>query len=307
MAVWLKCGPGELAFDDDVIPREALQGLLTLEALEAHAGARREALLAEAESAVAAMAAKARTDAAAVTRLGYAQGRRDAVRHWHAEAGAQRAAAAARHGTLRGRLADMVVQATARLVQGPVLDQYLQAALQALDGLAEAEQTLCLTLHPADSAVAQAAIDVLRPRWKDATVVKIIESDTLARGSCLCESAQGYVDASLAVQLATLRQAAMGALQDLPLPGEPPDELPGPGPDATPDLPPGMSANMSANMSPPRDPAPGRSDAGLPLPSYFPYADDYGDDDPDAEDDGFDDDGAFGDEPAPEGTQVPRW
>lgn len=297
MAVWLKCGLEAIAFDDDVIPREALQRLLTLDALDAHAHEQRDSLMGDAESAATAMAAKARNDAAAVTRLGYAQGRRDALRHWHAEASAQRASAAARHGELRGRLADMVVQATARLVRGPVLDQYLHDALQALDSLAESEQTLTVSLHPDDCAVAQAAIDALQPRWPDGTVVKLVVSDALARGSCICESAQGYVDASLSGQLATLRQAALGALQDLQdLQDLQALHLPEPHPKD--------AVDTSTPIAPP--PAQPSPDQRLSMPSYFPYS--HEDDDADnEEDDGFDDDGSFEEEPSPAGPREPRW
>lgn len=290
MAVWLKCGTDSVGFDDDLIPRDALQRVLSLDMLEAHAGLQRAALLRDAESAAAEVAAKARSDAKAVTRLGYAQGRRDALRHWHAEAGAQRAAAATRHGELRDRLADMVVQATARLVRGPVLEQYLHEALQALDGLAEAESLLTLTVHPDDCATAQAAVDALRHRWPDSTVVKIIGSDTLVRGSCHCESAQGYVDASLSLQLATLRQAASGALRELDLPG--------------------VFPPMEAEV-PPSAAAPARPSTAdrLPMPSYRPYSldEESEDDEPEDDDqDGFED-GAFGDESAHGSGRGPRW
>ena len=298
MAVWLKCGADSVAFDDDVIPRDALQRLLSLDALETHAGEQRESMRQASESAATAVADKARSDAAAVTRLGYAQGRRDALRQWHAEASSQRAAAAARHAELRGRLADMVAQATARLVRGPVLAQYLHEALQALDGLAELESLLTLTVHPEDSATALAAVDALRHRWPDGTVVKIIESDTLARGSCVCESAQGYVDASLSVQLATLRQAALGALQGLEMPGLLPPLVTGGSPD------PATRAGPSAEQP-------------VPMPAYPTYAtdadpddredEDPDDDDDDDDDDDFDDEDMFDDESVSEGGQRPRW
>ena len=231
MALWLKCGPAELAFDHDIVPRESMQRLVQCEEIARAAQDASDALLAatadeahgrlEAARAQAdALAAKASRDATAVTRLAFAQGRRDGLRHWHAEDSARRQAAAATYGTQREHLADMVVQATASLMGGATLAAYLDTALDALDRLAERDMTLSVSVHPDDRPVAQAAVERLQPKWRDGTVVKLVEVATLARGSCICESPQGYVDASLSLQLATLRQAALGALQGLRLPDD---------------------------------------------------------------------------------------
>ncbi|MCZ2498189.1 hypothetical protein GN316_15595 [Xylophilus sp. Kf1] len=303
MAVWLKCGVDSIAFDDDIVPCDAMQRLISLDALDEHARSQREALRLAAESAAAERAARARSDAAAVTRLGYAQGRRDALRHWHAEAAGQRAAASARHGELRGRLADMVVQATAQLLRGPALDHYLRDALQALDGLAEAECMLSLTVHPDDHPVARQTVETLQSRWPDGTVVKITVSDGLARGSCLCESPQGYVDASLSLQLATLRQAALGMLQGLRLPGELTDPLP------EDPLAAAAPAGAAAPHLPAESPADRQAGPRPPMPAYFSYAhhDDDEDDALDGEDDGFDDDEPFEGGSAAGGGRGSRW
>jgi type III secretion protein L len=231
MAAWLKLGDETVAFEHDVVPREALQKFVAFEALETLARRQAETILEDAGAEACDIADKARADAVSVTRLGYAQGRRDGLRHWHAKALLQRAEAAARHGSLREQLAGMVAQATARLVQGPVLDQYLAQALRALDDMAAQDLVLSVTLHPGDRATAQAAIDLLQPHWRDGCVVKLIEAESAEPGTCRCESAHGYVDASLSVQLATLRQAAMGALAGLQLPDDvlqPPPEAAAP-------------------------------------------------------------------------------
>ncbi|WPB57942.1 FliH/SctL family protein [Xylophilus sp. GOD-11R] len=230
MAVWLKCGRVDVAFEDDIIPHEAMESLASIEGLEAAAAdllaamkatAQAEAadIVARAQTEATALIDKAREDAAASRRLGYAQGRRDAVRQWHADARRQRERAAGRFGSTRETLADMVSQATASLVQNES-STYMSAALQALDALAERDLALTVAIHPDDQAVAQEAIDRMKPLWREGTVVKLVLSDQAERGHCICESAQGYVDASLSVQLATLRQAALGALDGLRLPDD---------------------------------------------------------------------------------------
>jgi len=245
MAVWLKIGLKEVAFENDIVPRESMCVLTDLEHLAATAQDDAQALRTEAERHAAecvekaeadavARAAKAEADAAAVTRLGYAQGRRDGLRHWHAQASAQRQAAGKVYRGSRERLADMVVQATASLLQGEMLESYLSAALSVLDHLAEKDMTLSVKVHPDDRAAASLAIDRLRSAWRDGTVVKLIDMPRLARGSCICESPQGYVDGSLSLQLATLRHAALGALEGLRLPDDMVD-APAAGPSA--DLP----------------------------------------------------------------------
>lgn len=236
MALWLKCGLRELAFEHDIVPREAMRTLVGLDDLEeitrqdiarlAHeARAQQDAMLTRARAEADAVGDKARLDATAAARLGYAQGRRDGLRQWHAEASAQRAESGARYRVHRDLLADLVVQATAALLQGPALAGYLENALRALDTLAQKDLTLTVRVHPDDQFVAQQAIDRLRPQWRDGTVVKVLVSDTLAPGSCVCESPSAYVDASLSLQLATLRQAARGALQSLKLPDDGPTDM----------------------------------------------------------------------------------
>ncbi|QHJ00010.1 hypothetical protein GT347_19700 [Xylophilus rhododendri] len=267
MAVWLKCANVELAFAHDIVPREAMRSLErldelddiaseTLAGLRAEAEAEAEGIRAAARADAQAIAAKAQLDAASVTRLGYAQGRRDALRHWHAEAVQQRQQAAERFGGQRKRLADMVVQATASLLQGPAMASYMEQALQALDTLAEKDLTLSVTVHPDEEPLAREAIEKLRPRWRDNTVVKLIVSDAVAPGSCICESPQGYADGSLSQQLATLRQAAMGALEDLePLP-HPVEQAAPPVPQSPPSL------SFARGLQDPLDPgAPGAPDA----------------------------------------------
>ena len=308
MAAWLKLGDETVAFEHDVVPREALQKFVSLETLETLARRQAETIVDDAGSQARDIAEKARAAAASVTRLGYAQGRRDGLRHWHADASVQRAEAAARHGSLREQLAAMVAQATARLVQGPVLEQYLAQALRALDDMAARDLVLSVTVHPGDRAVAQAAIDLLIPHWREGCVVKIVEAESAEPGTCRCESAHGYVDASLSVQLATLRQAAMGALAGLQLPDDllqtPPD-APAPPEVFNPHAPPvqrghGMRRETGAPMA-----FPEYGDSGF---GGDAYDDDGFDDEDDDREDDEDIEGGFPGLPASPGPGgKPRW
>ena len=279
MAAWLKLVDAAIAFDHDVVPREALSSFVTLEALETLVRRQAEGIVEAASFEAREMADKARADAATVTRLGYAQGRRDGLRHWHAETLRQRAEAAMRHGSLREQLAGMVAQATARLVQGPVLAQYLAQALHALDDLAAQDLALTVTLHPGDRATAQAAIDLLQGHWRDGCVVKIVEAESAEPGTCRCESAHGYVDASLSVQLATLRQAAMGALAGLHLPDDLPAEPAAPAPAAEPHAASGLAGRPPRRFAESPMAFPEYGDAGYDGGEYDDGEDDFDDDD----------------------------
>lgn len=304
MAMWLKCGSCELAFDDDIVPYEAFARLGELDALAtqaredaatlqgfAHAEAGR--VQAEAHIQADALMEKARKDASAVTRLGYAQGRRDALRHWHAEAVAQRKAAAALYGGQRELLADLVVQATASLLQGPSLGGYFESALRAIDSLAERDQTINVTVHPDDQAVALEAVERLRGHWRDGTVVKLTASADVAAGSCICESPQGYIDASLSLQLASLRQAAMGALEDLRLPEDVlAPEAPVTAGDAAP------AVREPARTQYPVQPLP----PGFYEPQGSLYDLDGDEDEEDSEDEDDNFDGMFDRDPGPDGA-----
>jgi type III secretion protein L len=208
MAVWLKLGEQALRVEGALLPREEAQALLDMEALwvqthqevQAHFGqARRET----------------EQQALQAQQQGYEAGRAQALQEWHALAAQQRAQQQRLHEGLRERLAGMVAQATAQILQQDQADAFFAQALRNLDLLAEQSRALKVTVHPDDLPAAQAALGDQASRWKDGTILKWECAPGLATGTCLCESELGLIDASLQPQLVALQAAAQAAISSM--------------------------------------------------------------------------------------------
>jgi type III secretion protein L len=229
MMVWLDLGVGApIGVVDGVVPREALARLVSLDEArremlqrqevamrdvqtraEAHAGQ----LLDAARAQAAELVARSLREAGAARARGFARGRAEALDAWHAQAAQHRREALLRHVDQRERLAGMVAQAVTALLAQAGAEAFFDAAVAALDGLAEQSRALLLRVHPDDEAAARASIARRGEHWPDGTVVKLVADARLRPRDCVCESPRGLVDASLSLQLAALRRAAAAALR----------------------------------------------------------------------------------------------
>jgi type III secretion protein L len=209
MAVWLKLAGQAMQAEGALLPREEAQALLDMQALwertrqqvqAVHEAARKEA-------------AQALQEARA---QGFEAGRTQALQAWHVQALQLQQHQQRIHASQRQRLAALVAQAVAQVLQQDHYPAFFAQALQHLDALAEQAHTLKVTVHPDDLATAQAALSGRETGRMEGPVLKWESSARLARGSCICESELGLIDASLSAQLSALQAAAQAALSDLP-------------------------------------------------------------------------------------------
>lgn len=238
MMVWLDLGGGTpVGVADGVVPRETLARLVSLDEAQRELALRQEAamrdaqaraqacadqLLDQARAQSAELVARSLREAGAARARGFAQGRAEALDAWHAQAAEHRREALRRHVDQRERLAGMVAQAVTALLDQAGAETFFDAAVAALDGLAEQSRALVLRVHPDDEAAARASVARRGERWPDGTVVKLVADARLRPRDCVCESPRGLVDASLSLQLAALRRAAATALRAEGMPDDPP-------------------------------------------------------------------------------------
>lgn len=223
MVVWLKCGVAEIGIEDGIVPRASFEKLTSLEFACEEIIAKQTEMLqeagAKARQLVDAATTKARRmheaglrAAIASARRGFEDARGEGLQHWHAEQSQRRAERAMSHAKVREELASMVVDATRQLVSNGGFEAYFQRALTVLDQLAEHQRALSLTVHPGDRPAALNVLDALGRHWPDGTMVNLLEDESLAPGSALCESSQAWVDASFDQHIRALQVAAARAL-----------------------------------------------------------------------------------------------
>lgn len=226
MWVWLHSGGLQVGVEDGLIRRrdlagfDELQGLLgslraEAERLADQARIDAEAMRHEAETAAEAIRRQAHGEADDIRRnaqeQGLAQGLAEAAERWHArrlEAQRQRTQELAAQQQV---MASVVVTAVERIVRAePARALFEQALTQVHDLLREAsEARLCV--HPGDVASAGEAVQTLPRRAGADVALRVVADASLAPGACRFESDLGVLDASLDLQLASLRRAIDGA------------------------------------------------------------------------------------------------
>lgn len=218
MLVWLKTGGSDIGVADGVVPLKAIATLKALDALKVEAEAEIQHSRQQMQESASEVLAQAREEASVVVadahdqiedavRRGFEEGRSRAIQEWHDGNARAGLLLAQEHQHLRKKLAGIAVNAVAELAGVDGGDGYFKRALAILDRLAEDESALRVRVHPANLNAAAEAIEELRQRWGSQILVKLEPDDSLAPMSCICESAQGYIDASLSVHLAAIESS----------------------------------------------------------------------------------------------------
>lgn len=193
--------PALLAMDEAVE-----QVMHAAESRMAEVQANIEAMLHEADQKVHALNERAQRDARSAKRLGYAQGKEQALANWLAEAFERQKQIKLSYQNQREYLAEWVVEAVRMMVQSAATSDFLTAALSTLDSVAEQNNSVVLHVHPNDELAAQEAIGRARTLWPDGFTIRIEVDSVLAPRSSRIETATEFMDASLDVQLRALRR-----------------------------------------------------------------------------------------------------
>jgi type III secretion protein L len=211
----------------DIVARETFGALVDLDTAYARAAQDAQAELDSAREEAARIVEAGRAQAQALTNdarreyeqaaeRGFEDGMAKGVAEWLetiAEAGGE---ARASQEQMRARMAEIVAMAVEQIVRTEGVGALFERALVAVDGIVEGSTYLRVAVHPDDLDDARAAFDAFARRWRELgrPLPLTVSADTrLARGSCLCESDLGFIDASVTTQLRTMRAAISRALK----------------------------------------------------------------------------------------------
>lgn len=207
----------DMELSDGIVSRDEASALLrmdeavlqVMQAAKAHlaeAEAKAEALLNELDQELQAHYKRAEHNAQAAAKLGYAQGKEQALAHWVAQARERQKQVQLSYQGQREYMAHCVVEAVQTMVQSHTACDFFAAALFSLDAVVEKDNAVVMHVHPHDETAAQEALLQARTRWSDAFSVRLEVDSALAPRSCRIESANEFVDASLDAQLRALRR-----------------------------------------------------------------------------------------------------
>ncbi|MCR4468322.1 MULTISPECIES: type III secretion system stator protein SctL [unclassified Burkholderia] len=216
-----------LGVDGDILPRETFGALVDVarvheqaerEADAALAAAREEALriIAAGREEADAVLDDARREYAAAAARGYDEGMAQGLADWLASVARAGGEARAADDQMRGRMAEIVAVAVEQIVRSEGADALFERALATVDRIVEGSTYLRVAVHPDDLGDAQAAFDGLADRWRELgrpLPMTVVADKRLERGSCVCESDLGLIDASVSTQLRTMRAAIARALK----------------------------------------------------------------------------------------------
>ncbi len=207
----------DLELSDGIISRDEVPALLAMDAAVvqvmqaaktclAEAQAKSELLLNETAQKVQAQYESAERDTRAAARLGYAQGKEQALAQWFAQGCERQKQVQLNYQNQREYLAHWVVEAVRAMVQSHPACDFFSAALSSLDATVEKDNAMVLSVHPSDASAAEEAITHVRARWSDAFTVRVEVDGSLTPLSCRIETTTEFVDASLNAQLRALRR-----------------------------------------------------------------------------------------------------
>jgi type III secretion protein L len=180
------------------------------------------ALVEDARAQAQALVAQAQDDFAAASRRGYDDGLRNALADWHTRCTVAAADAQSLGRRQRERLAELVALAVEQIVASTEPAVLFARAAASVERIVADGSPVRVRVHPDDLAAARTAFDEAAHGWRGAgRAVRLqVHADTaLEAGACVCESDLGAVDASLALQLAAIRDAlsrAVGSVADEP-------------------------------------------------------------------------------------------
>lgn len=230
MAVWLRRAtagiPGGIAAEGDVIRANSFAALVSLDEGFRRLQADREAVIEQAieEARAIVDAARARADEveraaqarhAAARDDGYESGRAAALAEWFESAASAMQVQRRLHENMRERLADLVMRAAEQVIAAESSAALFARASTAVEAIVATATVLRVTVHPDDLEAAQAqfvSLSEQRRRAGRPLPLAVTADRALERGSCVCETDVGRVDASLSTQLRALRLAVARAL-----------------------------------------------------------------------------------------------
>ncbi|MGH8778293.1 type III secretion system stator protein SctL [Paraburkholderia sp.] len=233
MVIWLRNpdahGEG-IGLNDDIVRAEDLATLVEIDSAYADLNRRCEALLDDARKQAQAIVDAAQAEAdelimqaqvnyTGATHMGYEAGWEQALVDWHERSLQMLAEGPSIGERQRDRLAQLVALAVEQIVSTADPAALFRQAAKTIDRIVADGSPVKVCVHPDDFAAAAAAFDAVAREWRETgrSVSMQISTDARReRGSCVCETDLGAVDASLPQQLAAIRTALTRAIESLP-------------------------------------------------------------------------------------------
>ncbi|WP_133645782.1 type III secretion system stator protein SctL [Paraburkholderia flava] len=238
MVIWLRNpnahgesqGQG-VGVNDDIVRAEDLATLVELDAAYADLSRRSEAMLADARAQAQAIldAAEAQADERmaqaqeiynGAAQQGYEAGHEQALADWHERSLRMLAEGPSIGERQRDRLAQLVALGVEQIVATADPAALFRQAAQTIDRIVADGSPVKVSVHPDDYTTAAAAFDAVAREWRETGRSVSVQVSTDARherGTCVCETDLGAVDASLPQQLAAIRAALSRAIESMPV------------------------------------------------------------------------------------------
>lgn len=238
MVIWLRnpnahgesLGQG-VGINDDIVRAEDLATLVELDAAYADLSRRSEAMLADARAQAQAIldAAEAQADERmaqaqeiynGAAQQGYEAGHEQALADWHERSLRMLAEGPSIGERQRDRLAQLVALGVEQIVATADPAALFRQAAQTIDRIVADGSPVKVSVHPDDYTTATAAFDAVAREWRETGRSVSVQVSTDARherGTCVCETDLGAVDASLPQQLAAIRAALSRAIESMPV------------------------------------------------------------------------------------------
>ena len=236
MVVWFRHGSCTVGVEDGVVRAADFAALTTLLSAAEAVEVERQAAVDEARAQIEVWQAELRTRideelAAAVQarehghREGLKQGLEEAATQWVEDA--LRHAASTQEVLERQsqRLSSIVSMAVERIIEPEDRSTLFTRALRTITKLVKDVPLLTLRVPEADHDSARRAIDAVLNHVVNPPPIELVADATLRAGSCMFESDQGTVDASLSIQLAAIKRAIHRAADLSTAEGVPDGEL----------------------------------------------------------------------------------
>jgi type III secretion protein L len=238
MVIWLshprQAGQGDSAATTrfgvhrDIVPRETFGVLLELDAAYARAQSDRDVLLeaarqeagqivAAAQAEIGQLREAAAREYQAAAERGFQDGMAKGLAEWLDRLAVSGSDALQVQQKMQQRMAEIVMAAVEQIVRSENTDALFERALNVVDRITEGATYLRVAVHPDDHPAAQHVFDRLSVRWRDLgrpLPLLVVPDKRLERGSCVCESDLGIVDASISTQLRTMQTAVARALKE---------------------------------------------------------------------------------------------
>ncbi|MCS0468878.1 type III secretion system stator protein SctL, partial [Burkholderia mallei] len=144
-------------------------------------------------------------------------GRAQAIADWHARAADSFEQERRVRDRMRERLAELVAAAVQQMVHTEDARGLFARAAQTIERVVAGASYLTVRVCDADYDAAREQFGLLADAWRRQgrnVPVDVVVEPRVARGTCVCESDFGTVDASLDTQLNAIRAALARALDD---------------------------------------------------------------------------------------------